>query len=45
VNDSISYGGYFRMAGNNTYTITALIERPGIAGLPRSSRTSRDETS
>ena len=21
------------MAGNNTYTITALIERPGVAGV------------
>jgi len=33
VNDSPSYGGYFRMAGNNTYTITALIERPGVEGV------------
>ncbi|HUL66163.1 MAG TPA: c-type cytochrome [Burkholderiaceae bacterium] len=32
-NDSTSYGGYFRMAANNTYTITALIERPGAVGV------------
>jgi cytochrome c5 len=31
VNGSISYGGYFRMAAHNTYTITALIERAGAA--------------
>jgi cytochrome c5 len=33
VNDAISYGGYFRMAGNSTYTITAQIERPSVAGV------------
>jgi cytochrome c5 len=33
VNDSISYGGYFRMTGNSTYTITAKIERPGVPGV------------
>jgi cytochrome c5 len=27
-NDSVSYGGYFRMAGKSTYAITARIERP-----------------
>jgi len=32
-NDSTSYGGYFRMAANTTYTVTALIERAGAAGV------------
>jgi cytochrome c5 len=32
-NDSTSYGGYFRMTGDTTYTITALVERPGAAGV------------
>lgn len=27
-NDAASYGGYFRMAGKSSYTITAQIERP-----------------
>ncbi|HTT10768.1 MAG TPA: c-type cytochrome [Burkholderiaceae bacterium] len=33
LNDSISYRGYFRMTAGSTYTITALIERPGMAGV------------
>lgn len=28
-NNTISYGGYFRMSGLNPYTITAQIQRPG----------------
>lgn len=32
-NNVVSYGGYFRMQGPNAYTITAQIERPGIAGV------------
>jgi cytochrome c5 len=32
-NDSISYGGYFRMASKGTYTITALIQRPDAGAI------------
>jgi cytochrome c5 len=32
-NDSISYGGYFRMAGKGTYTITAQIQRPDARAI------------
>lgn len=32
VNGVVSYGGYFRLLGSNPYTITAQIERPGVAG-------------
>lgn len=30
-NNTISYGGYFRMPNNNAYTITAQIQRPGTS--------------
>jgi cytochrome c5 len=33
INDSTSYGGWFRMNGNTVYTITAQIERAGGAGV------------
>ena len=32
-NGAVSYGGYFRLLGLNPYTITAQIERPGVAGV------------
>ncbi|WP_296444783.1 c-type cytochrome [Rhodoferax sp. UBA5149] len=32
-NNTISFGGYFRMSGLNPYTITAQIQRPGTARL------------
>ncbi|MFM9969374.1 MAG: c-type cytochrome [Burkholderiales bacterium] len=31
-NNTISFGSYFRMLGNNAYTITAQIQRPGASG-------------
>ena len=31
-NGAVSYGGYFRLLGPTPYTITAQIERPGVAG-------------
>lgn len=33
VNESVSYGAYFRMSGNATYTITAQIEVPRVEGV------------
>lgn len=33
VNNSISYGAYFRLRGPNLYTITVQIRRPGVAGV------------
>lgn len=30
-NDTVSYGGYFRMSGPNPYRITAQVQRPGAA--------------
>lgn len=30
-NNAVSYGGYFRFASGNAYTITAEIRRPGLA--------------
>ena len=32
-NNTVSYGGYFRMQGPNAYSITAQIQRPGVAGV------------
>ena len=32
-NGAVSYGGYFRLLGPTPYTITAQIERPGVAGM------------
>lgn len=32
-NNTISYGGYFRMSGPSVYAITAQIQRPGVAGV------------
>ncbi len=35
VNDTVSYGGYFRMSGLNPYRITAQIQRPGAAAVTK----------
>lgn len=32
-NNTVSFGGYFRMPGPEPYTITAQIQRPGVAGV------------
>lgn len=32
-NERVSFGGYFRMPGPEPYTITAQIQRPGVAGV------------
>ena len=32
-NHMVSFGGYFRMPGPEPYTITAQIQRPGVAGV------------
>jgi hypothetical protein len=32
-NDTVSYGGYFRMSGPNPYRITAQVQRPGAAAV------------
>lgn len=32
-NNTISYGGYFRLTGRNPYTITAQIQRPGAPNV------------
>ena len=32
-NNMVSFGGYFRMPGPEPYTITAQIQRPGVAGV------------
>ena len=32
-NDTVSYGGYFRMVGPEPYTITAQVRRPGVAAV------------
>ena len=34
-NNTVSYGGYFRMSGQNPYRITTQIQRPGSATVTR----------
>lgn len=31
INNTVSYGNYFRMPGKDAYTITVLVERPGMS--------------
>lgn len=33
INNMVSYGGWFKMAGTGPYTITAQIQRPGVTGV------------
>ena len=28
--NSVSYGGYFRLTGGSDYTVTAQVQRPGV---------------
>ena len=37
INNMLSYGAYFHMSGMNPYTITAQIQRPGVAGISEAS--------
>ncbi|SBT09400.1 Cytochrome c-555 (modular protein) [Candidatus Accumulibacter aalborgensis] len=40
-NNTVSYGGYFRMSGQNPYRITAQIQRPGSATVTKAESTTK----